>query len=96
MSSLIIISLLNPGSPLILLTHTDTHYLVMLTLSGCVLVVLDEPSQAEVGDLAHQIVSDEDVGCSQVTMDVVHPLDVRHPGSNLTTKTQVFRSAEKV
>lgn len=71
MQSLIIVGLLNPGS---------------LTLSGCVLVVLDEPSQAEVGDLAHQIVSDKDVGRSQVAVDVVHPLDVRHPGGNLTTK----------
>lgn len=53
------------------------------TLSGCVLIVLNESSQAKVGDLAHQIVSNKDVGCSQVTVDVVHSLDVRHSRRNL-------------
>lgn len=53
------------------------------TLSSRVLVVLNEPSQAEVGDLAHQIVTNEDVSCTQVTVDVVHPLDVRHSSCNL-------------
>lgn len=64
----------------LLITHTHTH---AVTLSGCVLVVLNEPGQAEVGDLAHQVVSNEDVSCSQVTMDVIHPLDVCHASCNL-------------
>ena len=60
--------------------HTVSH---PATLSGCVLVVLNEPSQAKVSDLAHQIVSNKDVRCSQVTVDVVHPFDVRHSSCNL-------------
>lgn len=48
------------------------------TLSRCVFVVFDEPCQAEVGDLAHQTVADQDVGGAQVSVNVVHPLDVRH------------------
>lgn len=48
------------------------------TLSRCVFVVFDEPCQAEVGNLAHQTVPDKDVGRAQVSVNVVHPLDVRH------------------
>lgn len=48
------------------------------TLSGRVLVVLDEPSQAEVSDLTHQVISHQDVGSSQVPVDVVHPLYEGH------------------
>lgn len=51
-----------------------------------VLVVLDEPGQAEVSDLAHQVVSDQDVGSSQVPVDVVHPLDEGHAVRNLRGK----------
>lgn len=47
-------------------------------MSGRVLVVLDESSEAKVGDLAHQVVGHEDVGSSQVSVDVVHPLDEGH------------------
>lgn len=54
-----------------------------LTLPRRVLIVLDEPRQAEIGDLAHQTVSDQDVGGTQVPVDVVHPLDVRHPCRHL-------------
>lgn len=53
------------------------------TLSGGVLVVLDEPSQAEVSDLTHQVISDQNVGSSQVPVDVVHPLNEGHAVCNL-------------
>lgn len=53
------------------------------TLSGGVLVVLDEPSQAEVSDLTHQVISDQNVGGSQVPVDVVHPLNEGHAVCNL-------------
>ena len=48
------------------------------TLSSRVLVVLDEPSQAKVSDLTDQVISHQDVGSSQVPVDVVHPLDEGH------------------
>lgn len=48
------------------------------TLSRRVFIVFDEPCQAKVGDLAHQTVPDQDVGGAQVSVNVVHPLDVRH------------------
>lgn len=54
------------------------HFLQIHTLSGGVLVVLDEPSQAKVGDLTHQVISHQDVGGSQVPVDVVHPLNEGH------------------
>lgn len=70
-------------------THIHTHF---DTLSGSVLVVLNEPGQAKVSDLAHQIVSDKNVCCSQVTVDVVHPLNVRHSSCNLR-QTQRHRKS---
>lgn len=54
-----------------------------LTLPRRVLIVLDEPRQAKISDLAHQTVSDQDVGRAQVPVDVVHPLNVRHPCRHL-------------
>lgn len=53
------------------------------TLSRCVFVVLDEPGQTKVSDLTHQTFPDQDVGRAQVSVDVVHPLDVRHARSHL-------------
>lgn len=54
-----------------------------LTLSGRVLVVLDESSQTKVRDFTHQVISHQDVGSSQVPVDVVHPLDEGHAVCNL-------------
>lgn len=54
-----------------------------LTLASGVLVVLDESGEAEVSDFTHQIFSNQDVGSAQVSVDVVHPLNVRHPSCNL-------------
>lgn len=54
-----------------------------LTLSGCVLVVLYQPGQTKVSNLAHEVVSHEDISGSQVPVDVVHPLDERHAVSDL-------------
>lgn len=53
------------------------------TLPRCVLIVLDEPCQTEVGNLAHKVVSDEDVSSTQVPVDVVHPLDESHAVGDL-------------
>lgn len=69
--------------PLPLSAHTGA-----LTLSGCVLVVLNESSQAKVSNLAHQIVSNQNVSCSQVTVDVVHSLNVCHSRRNLHQETE--------
>lgn len=54
-----------------------------LTLPRRVLVVLDEARQAEVGDLAHQVVSHQDVGGAEIPVDVVHPLNIRHARRDL-------------
>lgn len=48
------------------------------TLSSSVLVVLNEPRQAKVSDLTNQVISHQDVGRSQVSVDVVHPLYEGH------------------
>ena len=58
----------------------------LLTLPRRVLVVFYQPGQAKVGDLAHQVVCDEDVGGAQVPVDVVHPLDESHTVSDLQTE----------
>ena len=48
-----------------------------------VLVVRDEPGQPKVGHLADVVVSDEDVSCGQVPVDVVVQLQVRHARRHL-------------
>lgn len=47
-------------------------------MTGRVLIVFDEPGQAKISDLADQIVPHQDVGRAQVSVDVVHSLDVGH------------------
>lgn len=73
-------------------TRTHTH-----TLSGGVLVILDESSQAEIGNFAHQVISHQDVGSSEVSVDVVHPLDEGHAIWDLretpTSQEQVWAKA---
>lgn len=53
------------------------------TLLGVVLIILNETSQPEVSDLAHQPLPHKDVGCPQVSVDVVHALHVGHALSYL-------------
>lgn len=65
------------------------------TLSGGVLVVLNESSQAKVGDLTHQVISHQDVGSSQVPVDVVHPLDEGHAVCDLGTRLNRTDQTEK-
>lgn len=60
------------------------------TLPGSVLVVLYQPGQAKVSDLAHQVVTHEDVSGSQVPVDVVHPLDESHTVSDLRTNARTM------
>lgn len=54
-----------------------------MTLSGSVFIVLNESGQSKVSNLTDQVISDQDVGCSQVSVDVVHPLNIRHASRNL-------------
>ena len=56
---------------------------VDLTLPCVVLVVLYDPGQPEVGHLDGVVLPDQHVPGRQVTVDVVLPLQVRHPASNL-------------
>lgn len=56
------------------------------TLLRVVLIILDKASQAEVSDLAHQLLPHKDIGCPQVAVDVVHALHVGHSLSHLEAK----------
>ena len=58
------------------------------TLLGVVLVILDESGQPKVSNLAHQPLPDEDVGCPEITVNIVHALHVGHALSNLGAKVQ--------
>lgn len=65
------------------------------TLSRRVLVVLDESSQAKVGDLAHQVVGHQDVSGPQVSVDVVHPLNEGHAVCDLRRRRDERNAAAK-
>ena len=56
------------------------------TLLGVVLIILDETGQPKVSNLAQQPLPDKDVGCPQVSVDVVHALHVGHALSYLGVK----------
>lgn len=71
-------------------THVSLHWSINLqkrcaycTFLGCVLR-LDDPGQAKVCYLAVQSFTDQDVGCTHVSVDVVLPLDVSHAFSDLS------------
>lgn len=55
----------------------------VFTLLGVILIVLYEACQPEVSDLADQILPHQDVGCSQVSVDIVHAFHVGHALSYL-------------
>lgn len=48
------------------------------TLPGRVLIVFDEPSQPKVSHFAHEVLSNQDVGSTEVPVDIVHPFHVGH------------------
>lgn len=58
----------------------------ILTFPSRVLVVLDDPCQAEVGNLTHQGRGDQDVGSPEVSVNVVPLLDEGHAFRNLHPK----------
>jgi len=49
-----------------------------LTLSGSVFVIFDEAGEAKVSDLANELSRHQNVGSSQVSMDIVLLLYVSH------------------
>lgn len=53
------------------------------TLPGGVFIVFDEPSQPEVGHFAHEVLSNQNVGSTEVPVHVVHPLHVGHARGDL-------------
>lgn len=53
------------------------------TLSRRVLIVFNQPRQPEISNLANESVPHQNVGRSQVSVDVIHPLDVSHSCSHL-------------
>lgn len=50
----------------------------MHTFPSCVFVILNHSGQAKIGNLAHQDCGDQDVGSSQVPVDVVSLLNESH------------------
>lgn len=66
-----------PGQTLNLNISPCSHILTH-TLACRILVVLNESSQAKVCDFTNQVISHQDVGSPQVSVDVVHPLDEGH------------------
>ena len=64
-------------------------------LPGLVFVLLDEPREAKVGDLAHVVLPDEDVSRRQVAVDVVLRFEVRHTGRNLGAHVNQLRQLER-
>lgn len=56
------------------------------TFPSCVLIVLYDPCQAEVSNLAHQGRRHQDVGGSEVSVDIVPLLDEGHAFCNLHPK----------
>lgn len=63
------------------------------TLSSCVFIVLDEPRQSKVGNLADAFMGNQNVGRPQVPMDVIFRLDEGHAISHLqgTARRQTVR-----
>lgn len=59
-----------------------------LTLPRSVLVVFNEPCQTKVCHFTHQAVSHQNVGSTQVSVDVVHPFHVGHTCCNLEQVNQ--------
>ena len=68
----------NVYTPSLSCTHTHTH------THTHTLAYLNDPSQSEVGHLADQVVSHQDVPGSQVSVDDVSVLQVGHALCDLT------------
>lgn len=68
---------------------------MFLTLSGSVLIVFNESGQAKVSDLTHQVITNQNVSGAQISVNVVHPLNVGHACSHLHTQTLTLKCAEQ-
>lgn len=64
-------------------------------MSCGVFVVLDQPGQAKISDLAHQVFSHKDVGCPQVPVDVIHPFDEGHAIGDLQEEITEKKKGKK-
>lgn len=53
------------------------------TFPSCVFIVLDDTCQAKVGDLTHQGCRDQDIGSSEISVNVIPLLDEGHAFCNL-------------
>ncbi len=49
----------------------------------------------QVSDLTHQAITNQNVSRAQISVNVVHPLDVCHASSHLNTQTLTLKSAEQ-
>lgn len=63
--------------------HLHESALLPCTFSGRVLVVFNDTSQAKVCNFTNESLVDQDVGGSQISVDVVHLLNVGHALCNL-------------
>lgn len=55
----------------------------LVTFSCCVFVVLNQSCQSKVGNLTDEFMRHQNVGCSQVSMNVIFGLDEGHAVSHL-------------
>ena len=62
----------------------------LCSLSGIVDVLLDDPGQTKVGHFAHIALTDQDVPCSEVTMDVGMLLQVGHAYNIIVGDDKVY------
>lgn len=62
------------------------------TLSRCVFVVLYESCESKVGNLADELMRDENIGSSQISMNVIFLLNKCHAVSHLQGTAQDKRS----
>lgn len=57
--------------------------ILLFTLSRCVFIVLNESCQSKVGNLTDAFMRNQNVGCSQVSMNVVSRFNEGHAISHL-------------
>ena len=74
----------------------DNFFLTYLSRVSGVGVVVDGPAQPEVGDLADEVLVDQDVPCGEVAVDVAHVGQVLHPARDPVHHLQHHRHLQLI
>lgn len=69
--------------------YAELRTVYWLTFSGSIFIVLYDTCKTKVSNFAHQALINQNVGSSQVSVNVVLSFDVGHAFCNLDTKKQV-------